>query len=146
MKSVYNREFRDETTLAWFIVARIGLVLFIGAIIAFYLFEDKIITGQPTCIMYKILHLYCMGCGGTRSFNFFIRGHLIKSFLYNPFVPYTIIVYISFYINTLLVTKTKKAGFTGFPITILAIGGVVLLFVQCIIRNILFVKFGITCL
>ena len=31
---------------------------------------------------------YCPGCGGTRAVKFFLSGHMIKSFIYHPLIPY----------------------------------------------------------
>lgn len=146
MKNKYNREFKDNITDTWFMLGKWAAILFVIAIVAFWIWEDKIITGESKCSLYNTLHIYCMGCGGTRAFIFLVHGHIFKSFMFNPFVPYSVLVYITFMINTILCKQTKKAGFTGYPVTALIIAGVVIMFVQWIIRNFLFLKFGITCL
>ena len=40
------------------------------------------------CILHNLTGLYCPGCGGTRAVFYLFQGHLFKSLLYHPFVPY----------------------------------------------------------
>jgi len=46
------------------------------------------------CAFKKATGLYCPGCGGTRSVRALLHGHFILSFLYHPFIPYCIIMWI----------------------------------------------------
>ncbi|MBO4310642.1 MAG: DUF2752 domain-containing protein [Lachnospiraceae bacterium] len=141
-----KREFNDDLTDIWF---KIGIVFGAVSVIfvaAFVFFGDYLAHGGLECAVFKYLHIYCPGCGGTRSFNHFIHGNIIQSILCNPFVPYTYITYIVFMINTILVKTTKKIGFSSFPVTILIYAGIGILFLQWIIRNVLWLAFKITCL
>ena len=45
-------------------------------------------------LFYTLTGYYCPGCGGTRSLEFFLTGHFVKSFLYHPAVFYSIIMLI----------------------------------------------------
>lgn len=44
------------------------------------------------CVFHAATGLYCPGCGGTRASIALLQGYFIKSFLYQPFVPYTAII------------------------------------------------------
>lgn len=141
-----KREFKDELTDTWFVLGIVfGAFLVVGTLFM-YLFGDKIAFQGRQCAFLTITHLYCPGCGGTRSFYYFLHGKFIKSVMFNPFVPYTLAAYFVFMINTILVKTTKKAGFTRYPASITIYVGVGLLIVQCIVRNILLAVCGITCL
>ena len=141
-----ERLFKDDLTDTWFILGIIFGILTIPAIVLFFVLGDYLIDGGMKCAVYSIIHIYCPGCGGTRSFYCLVHGHIFKSILMNPFVPYTYAVYLVFMINTILVKTTKKLGFQGFPVTVLILIGVGVLLGQCVIRNILLLAFHITCL
>lgn len=141
-----KREFKDDITDTWFKLGIVFGILSVLVIIVFWLFGDFLAFGGMRCAFVTLLHIYCPGCGGTRSFYHLVHGHLIKSILCNPFVPYTYADYIVFMINTILVKKTKKLGFPGFPVTVTIYVGIGILVAQWIIRNILFLAFKITCL
>ena len=54
---------------------------------------DWIKSGQGfPCLFHLLTGLYCPGCGGTRAVRLFLKGELIKSFCYHPFVPYLALV------------------------------------------------------
>lgn len=145
-KIIEKREFKDDVTKDWFFFGKIALPLLPLAIAAFYIWGDWLIHGNVGCFVFTRFHIYCPGCGGTRAFYYMVHGHLLKSIIMNPFVPYTTIVYIFFMINTILCKFTKKAGFAGFPVTNMVYVGLGILFAQWIIRNILFVFFHLTVL
>ena len=59
---------------------------------------------KPTLISnsdcYWLTHFgyYCPGCGGTRAFENLLYGHIIKSFIYHPFVIYILsLIILSFF-------------------------------------------------
>ena len=141
-----KREFKDEATDAWYIVGKIFLIIFAVAVIVFWIWGDRLTHGKGGCVIYTVFHVYCPGCGCTRAFYQLTRLHLWRSFLYNPFILVTVLMYGAFMVNTFLCTHTKKLGFTGFPVTKLVYASLFLLVGQCIIRNILLVGFGITTL
>lgn len=140
------RNFKDDLTQTWFVLGIVfGAFLVVGTILM-YIFGDQIAFGGKRCAFLLVTHLYCPGCGGTRSFYYLIHGKIFKSVIFNPFVPYTIAAYFVFMINTILVKTTKKAGFVGYPSSVTIYVGVGILILQCIVRNILLAAFNITCL
>ena len=80
------------------------ICLVIGAIgIAVLLITDfEIISWYPKCDFLSKTGLYCPGCGGTRAVKSLLRGDLIRSFLFHPFVPYSAIMYIVFMLYVFL--------------------------------------------
>lgn len=46
----------------------------------------------PQCIFYRVTHLYCPGCGGTRAYYSLLHGDFVMMFRYNPLlVPFLIL-------------------------------------------------------
>lgn len=140
------RHFKDDLTNTWFYLGIPFGVILICTIVFFVLFGEKIAFGGQTCAFYAVTHLYCPGCGGTRATYYFVKGQIIKSILFNPFVPYTILAYVVFMVNTVLVKTTKKLGFSKYPASVTIYVGVGILILQWIIRNTIYIAFGITCL
>ncbi len=130
----------------WYLVGKIGLVLFVVAAIVIWWKGDVILAREHGCVFRDTVGFYCAGCGATRAFYHLMRGHLWQSFLCNPFVIYGVGVYVVFMINTFLYMHTEKIGFKKFPIVGLIYVGVGVLLGQWVIRNILFIGFGLTVL
>ncbi len=42
-----------------------------------------ILVGSPECVLWH-LHLYCLGCGGTRSVTALLQGDILQSLRLNP--------------------------------------------------------------
>lgn len=130
----------------WYLVGKIALVLLVAAAVLFWWKGEVIISREHGCVFRDTVGFYCAGCGATRALYYLLHGHLWKSFIYNPFVIYVLAVYVAFMTNTFLYMHTEKIGFKKFPIVGLIYIGVGVLIGQCIIRNILFLGFGITVL
>ena len=130
----------------WYFVGKCALVLLIAAVILFWWKGDTLISGEKGCIYRDMIVLYCAGCGGTRAFYHLVHGHIIMSFLCNPFVLYMIVVYTVFMVNTFLYIHTDKIGIRKFPILGLIYSGVGVMIVQCVVRNVLYLCFGLTVL
>ena len=118
---------------------KLGKICFVlGAIgIAILYFTDfQIIAWFPRCDFFTRTGLYCPGCGGTRSVISLIRGDIIKSFLFHPFVPYCAIMYVVFMLYEFL---KKHFGFFKkvFPVEIVIYIGVGILILQWIVKVIL---------
>ena len=47
------------------------------------------VFGRP-CMFHMLTKIYCPGCGGTRAVYYLLTGHPGLSFLYHPFVIYTL--------------------------------------------------------
>ena len=79
-----DRQFKDELTKTWFIVGLVAGGLLLLVVPLFIFFGKQIAYGGNECAFYTLTHLYCPGCGGTRSFYWLLRGHIIRSFAMKP--------------------------------------------------------------
>ena len=114
------------------------ICLVVGGIgIALLLITDfEIISWYPECEFFKRTGLYCPGCGGTRSVKCLLKGDLVRSFLFHPFVPYCVIMYIVFMLYEFL-KKHFKLFKKIFPVEIVIYIGVGVLLLQWIVKVIL---------
>lgn len=95
------------------------------------------------CFFSTVLGIYCPGCGGTRALTALLHGHFLRALWYHPFVPYFAFVYFGF----LLTQGLQKMGIKGirgwkFHNWYLW-GGMAILAINFIVKNILRLKFGI---
>lgn len=141
-----EREFTDDATDAWFVVGKVFAVIFLVTGIIFWIWGDRLIHGKIGCAFYNLLHIYCPGCGCTRAYYWMVHFHPWRSFLCNPFIIVSFVMYLVFMLNTVLVRHTKHLGFKGFPVTSLVYSTFVILGVQWIVRNILYIGYNITVL
>lgn len=59
------------------------------------------------CVFHSVTGLYCPGCGGTRSIQFLLRGKIMKSVVYHPFVVYGGGFFLSFMVSHTLHRMTR---------------------------------------
>ena len=115
------------------------------------------------CMFHAITGWYCPGCGGTRALYFFLPGHWIKSFVYQPLVLYTFVA-LCYITIRYIITKYKKYVYYGsfpshkhnsnashaapvpkayLPSPMWLWGALILLVINFIIKNILLIGFHI---
>lgn len=82
-RSKISSFFKNHTALL--IVLSIDLFLLIYALLFFLLRGTPFffLVGSERCTLHE-LHLYCIGCGGTRAVSALLHGNLLKSLRYNP--------------------------------------------------------------
>ena len=133
-----------DMDIEYLLLYRICLVLLpfmIGGTLLFIFFGDKILAAGGECLFKKISGFYCIGCGGTRAFNYLVHLHILKSIFYHPFVPYTYLAYFFYTINSFLYRHNKKCFARLSPFVLIYIG-VGILTINFIVKNI-FIFFGI---
>lgn len=96
------------------------------------------------CILYRLLGVYCPGCGGTRSVNALLYGHIFESLWYHPLIVYCVVLYLVYMITWTfaklrLFGREKGMKFrAGYLYSMLAIVAV-----NFIMKNVLKFCFGI---
>lgn len=76
----------------------------IGSIFMLVYFKFIVpVLPENSCFMWKVLGIYCPGCGGTRAVEALFHGRLLASVWYHPLVLYTLIGYGGF-----MLTQTLK--------------------------------------
>lgn len=100
---------------------------------------------MPPCLLHKFTGLYCPGCGGTRAFLALIRGHVLMSLYYHPLVVYTALCLAWGLLRMVLYKLSRGKLIVFMPrVDLLLQIAVVLIIVNCILRNILYLGWGIT--
>jgi hypothetical protein len=133
-----------DMDIEYLLLYRVCLVLLpfmIGGTLLFVFFGDKILAAGGECLFRKISGFYCIGCGGTRAFNYLVHLHILKSIFYHPFVPYTYFAYFFYTINSFLYRHNKKCITKLSPFVLIYIG-VGILTINFLVKNI-FIFFGI---
>ena len=135
-----------DMDIEYLLLYRICLVLLpfmIGGTLLFVFFGDKILAAGGECLFKKISGFYCIGCGGTRAFNYLVHLHILKSLRYHPIVTFSYFSYFLYLINSFLYRHNKPCFSKLSPFVLIYIG-LTLLTVHFIVRNVLLVVFHIT--
>ncbi len=95
------------------------------------------------CVFHDAFHLYCPGCGGSRSVDALFRLDLVKSFLYYPAILYTcgVIAFCDAVMLQAIVKRDISITRKIKPIIFILIPIIVM--IHFFVRNILLVFFGI---
>lgn len=84
---------------------KIAIIVFpFAAIYLIYILRNWLIklgTLFPGCPSYTYLHVYCPGCGNTRSVQHLLTGDLIDSVRYNPVPLIGLVLAALFYIEVI---------------------------------------------
>lgn len=130
----------NKKSVIWFSVINISIILFAIIYTLIFTFEkDLIMDGE--CKFQSLFHLYCPGCGGSRSLKAFLSFDFLKSFILYPPLIISFICILCFDIRFLInirKSNSKKASlhlyFILIPVSII---------LTFIIRNLLLICFGI---
>lgn len=124
----------------------IGLAFLILGSIAILVYMKLIlpnITPIP-CMLYRVLGLYCPGCGGTRAVDALLHGHIFESLWYHPLVLYTIVIFGGFMLTQtferLHIWRIKGWKFHEWHL----FGALGIVVINWILKNILLLCFDIT--
>ncbi len=136
-----DKEYTIEAAL--FKAGIIGLLIMAALILLDIYFPAQMGRIKLPCMFNVMTGYYCPGCGGTRAFKAVLSGNIIKSFVYNPTVVYGIGVYVWFMCSHVLagITKGKVRGLKYRHIYLWLL--LIILVVNCLVRNYLLMKFGI---
>lgn len=121
-----------------------GLILLVCGIPLLYLYMRGVEEGSfPPCLFYQYFGVYCPGCGGSRAVKALFSGDIVTSLFYHPFVLYTAVVFGVFMISQTLeiVSSGRIRGIRFHPWFLYA--GLFMIVINCLIKNILKICFGI---
>ena len=93
-----SKALEDSLYIAGLLFAGIGLVLMI-----LYLKFLVPILPKGYCFFQRMFGIYCPGCGGTRAVIALLKGQLLRSLWYHPFVLYAVVMFGGF-----MLTNTMK--------------------------------------
>jgi len=103
----------------------------------------KMMNGQMPCVLQELTGLYCPGCGGTRAAKALLKGDLISSFLYHPFVLYCVLLACLFCAAHLIYRKTKNPKYRLHFDNKYAYIGIGIIVVNFLIKNYLLIFEGV---
>lgn len=104
------------------------------------------LAGKPTistCWLYSTYHIYCPGCGCTRSLIALLNGDILHALHYNSAVPYTVGLILVYLGSQTVWRLRRRQGWVlhysswWFPGLCLILAG------NCILRNVLWWCFAI---
>lgn len=82
----------DKIDTYFYITGWVCIMLLAVAAIVINVTGTNVLKSMPPCAFNEVTHLYCPGCGGTRSLFALFRGDIIHSFFYHPFNLYAFII------------------------------------------------------
>ena len=106
----------------------------------------RYVLNMPTissCWIWNNWHIYCPGCGGTRRLIALLQGDILGSFYYHPALPILATVLGAYMVSQTIWRLRRRQGCVLHYHHSWAPGIVVILLVNCVIRNILLLGFGI---
>ena len=81
----------------------VGMIIFISLCLIVVITGKDGLTGYlPDCVFRVKTGYWCPACGGTRSLDALVHGHILVSCIMHPAVPYGAAVCISFLTNRIL--------------------------------------------
>lgn len=107
----------------------------------------KVVLGQPTisnCWIWQNWHVYCPGCGGTRSLLALLRGDVLASVYYHPALPILLGVLGVYMLSQTIWRLRGRQGWVLRYRTWWAPCMVWILLGNCLLRNILLSAFEIS--
>ena len=109
------------------------IIIIIGVFSYFYYLKDYIKISE--CPFFKYLGIYCPACYGTRAVQSLLKFDIFHSLLYNPIVCY-IFVFASLFLILEAINYIFKKDIR-LPYTKIVYIGIIILIINCIIKNIL---------
>ncbi len=124
----------------------IPLILLIAVSVVYAILTHNAVSeGEEliSCFFKESFHLYCPGCGGSRSLLALLRLDIVGSFILFPALSVSVIILICLYIRVFIsFLKNDEKYIMGFHLNSLIIIPVIII-LNFIIRNILLLFFGI---
>ncbi|MBR6708326.1 MAG: DUF2752 domain-containing protein [Clostridia bacterium] len=139
-----NEELRERRlagvrlTLILLCVAAVALL---GLCCLYFLLVERYPFLSFGCVMSRVLHLYCPGCGGTRAVGALLRGDILTSLRCHPVVLWICMICVVQFVRMLTALLRRDPDRAAFP-NWCWIGMIVLLIGVFVVRNLLMICFG----
>ena len=119
---------RAKTTRHLFLFFLVNLLL-LSTVIAYSEITAVLISrGESVCSFYNTFHLYCPGCGGSRSLLSLVRFDFLSSLIFFPALIPSVIIFLYFDFSVLIsIIKQNLAPVKRFPIQIIILIPVIIL-------------------
>ena len=84
----------------WFVIVTLIGVLTIPLFLLYrgHAEDLRLSFSANPCFLYRLYHLYCPGCGATRSVRFLIEGQFIDALRANPLIVFGILIFIKIWV------------------------------------------------
>lgn len=122
-----------------------GWIFLLAGSVGIFIYLHRIVPEIKgyTCVIYRLLGIYCPGCGGTRAVNAILTGHFLQALWYHPLVPYTLVIFGGFMLSQTLarlhIGRIRGWRFHEWHLY----GAVVIIIVNFILKNILLLGFHV---
>lgn len=125
----------------YYIGLGIGPIVFAGIVLIICL-KINIVGISPFGGCLLKYGFYCFGCGGTRAVDALLKGKLLLSVRYHPFVLYAVVIYFSYMLShTLNIVSHGRVKSMQFQPCYFYIA-IVIIIGQCVVKNILLWRYG----
>lgn len=127
-----------------FYIGLVFLAVGIGCWAVYFLSPLRRLLPVIPCPFSMVIGIYCPGCGGTRAVLALLRGKLLMSLWYHPFVLYTVVIGGGFMLTQGLarlgIKHVKGWKFHKWYLY----GAVILIVCNFLIKNMLRLMWGVT--
>ena len=128
----------------FYIAGWILMALFAMGAAVIHIKGKTILNYVPPCMFHRVTGYYCPGCGGTRATFALLHGHLIRSFIFHPFVPYTAVLGGWFMLSQTLQRISRGRLHIGMHFRVVYMWlALAIIVVNCIVKNMLILFCGI---
>ncbi len=123
----------------WIVFGLFALYLLISEILDF-----SLVRHIPPCALHSMTGYYCPGCGGTRAVLSLIKGNLLTSIFYHPFVIYAFAIGGWFMISQTIERISKHKINIGMHYRHIYLWlALIIIVVNCLIKNLALAIWGI---
>jgi len=125
---------------------KIGLLILMAGSVLAIIYTKVLLPVIPSfpCVFWKLLGVYCPGCGGTRAVLALLQGKFLLSLWYHPIVMYTVVMFGGFMLTNTLerlhILRIKGWKFHEWHLYV----ALVVIIVNWILKNVLLIGFNIT--
>lgn len=102
MTALYKLNEKDTDTVLYTMMCVFTVPALIVGGIFLWMVENHVLAVYSGCLFQDVLHLYCPGCGGTRSIQALLRGRFLTALYYHPAAVYGVVLYVVYFVSQTL--------------------------------------------